>query len=353
VSQQSTVQSLALRTITLVLAGCLLVWTFRDLDLGRTLALLSVVSIPAFALILAPQLLALSLESTGWSEAFAALGHKVSLRALLRVRLSTEALAQTLPAGVVFAESVKPALLRRWCGLPITSAVAGMAARKYLLVLAQSGYVLSMAILGFATLERASVAVIGLPGLPWLVVTAGLVLLCTALCMRSVLSHGALGARLLALLRRLPIAPLRAMLAKGQRGFHETDGQLRCFFEGGIAHAHSGLPFVLLAWLLESLETFVILQCLGVPLDFTSVAAFEVALCFARNVAFFLPSGLGLHDLGYVSFLAALGVADPVVTGAAFMILKRGKEAFWAVIGYTLLATGGDRRLVPLAAEST
>jgi hypothetical protein len=83
------------------------------------------------------------------------------------------------------------------------------------------------------------------------------------------------------------------------------------------------------------------------------VAAVEVALSFVRNVVFVLPSGLGIHDLGYVTFLAAFGVADPVTTGAAFMILKRGKEIFWALVGYTLLLTGPRKRVsLKLAAES-
>ncbi len=336
-----------------MLACALLVWTFRDLDLSRTLRLLCRVPPAALALILVPQLLALGLESTGWCEAFAVLGHRVPYLSLLRLRVSTEALAQTLPAGVVFAESIKPALLERWCGVPLCDALAGMAARKYLLILTQSVYVLVMGVLGFASLEQASVGVIGRRGLPWLVLLAAAVLLSAAVILRSLLCRGALAARLLGLLLRLPSQRLRRVLQEETRSFHETDGRLRRFFEAGGKRAHAPAPWLLAGWLLESLETFVILRSLGVDLDFTTVAAFEVALCFVRNVVFVLPSGLGLHDLGYVTFLTALGVAEPVAAGAAFMILKRGKEAFWALVGYTLLATGPRKREeLKLAAES-
>ena len=69
--------AITLRASIIVLACALLVWTFRDLDLGRTVSLVSQVPPLALALILVPQLLALGLESTGWCEAFGVLGHKI------------------------------------------------------------------------------------------------------------------------------------------------------------------------------------------------------------------------------------------------------------------------------------
>jgi hypothetical protein len=64
-----------------------------------------------------------------------------------------------------------------------------------------------------------------------------------------------------------------------------------------------------------------------------------------------LPAGLGVQDLGYVLFLRALGVADPLVTGAAFSLIKRGKEALWIAVGYACLLSS-RRRSVPALAEA-
>ena len=74
-------------------------------------------------------------------------------------------------------------------------------------------------------------------------------------------------------------------------------------------------------------------------LDFFSIASIEVLLSFLKNVVFVLPAGLGIQDVGYVSCLSALGVSDALTLGAAFSALKRGKELFWAAIGYALLAS--------------
>jgi hypothetical protein len=62
-------------------------------------------------------------------------------------------------------------------------------------------------------------------------------------------------------------------------------------------------------------------------------------LSFLKNVLFILPAGIGVQDVGYVSCLAALGVPDALDVGAAFSVLKRGKELFWASFGYWLLAS--------------
>jgi glycosyltransferase 2 family protein len=335
--------SVTLRALLLLAAALVVFLTFRDLELDVVLGLLSQVPPLALAVLLLPQLLALTLESSGWSAAFAVLGSRVHYLALLRLRLATEALALTLPGGVVWAESVKPSLLERWCRVPLCSGLAGMGARKYLLVLSQGACTIVVGLLGFAALQAASPRILGVEGLGWLVLLAGSILVGAAQLLRSLLSRGALAAKILALLLRLPSTRLRAALLGADRHFVETDGRLKEYFGAGAWRWLTPLPWFAACWLLESLETFLILRCLGVDIDFRTVAAFEVSLSFARNVLFVLPNGLGLNDLGYVTFLSAAQVSEPLATGAAFMILKRGKEAFWALIGYALLAAAPSK----------
>lgn len=87
------------------------------------------------------------------------------------------------------------------------------------------------------------------------------------------------------------------------------------------------------------------LYLLGVHLPWTTVGALEVSASFLRNVAFVVPAGLGVQDLSYLAFLRALNVADAVNVAAAFLLLKRSKECFWAVCGYAILAV--DLRPLP------
>jgi len=53
-----------------------------------------------------------------------------------------------------------------------------------------------------------------------------------------------------------------------------------------------------------------------------------------------VPAGLGVQDVGYVLCLTALGVPDATTVGTAFVLLKRGKDLFWILLGFVLMALG-------------
>lgn len=313
----------------------------------RVGALLAGVGALGIAAILLPQFAALSAEAVGWRFAFRALEREVRWSSLLRVRVATEAIAQSLPLGVAFAESIKPLLLKRHAGLEVAPAVAGMAGRKYLLLLSQSVYVLGLAALGFASLEAASRTLIGVPGLGYIACGAGIALGVGALAIALSLKQSGLARGVLALLRRVPIAALHEWLARREQAFTATDGALASFFRADARRTLVPAFWFGVGWLLESVETFLILRVLGVEVDLLTIASFEVVLSLVRNVAFFVPAGLGVQDLGYVACLTALGVPDPANTGAAFVLLKRAKELFWIVVGYGFLIAD----LAPAAAE--
>jgi hypothetical protein len=335
-----------LRAVGVVFAATALLWTFRDTDPQRVASLLRRVG-GAGLLIVIPQFLSLFVESVGWKLAFERMGQVLPLSGLLRVRLATEALAQTLPVGTVFCESMKPLLLGRNCGADLSTSLSGMAARKWLLVSSQSVYVAVFGLLGFATLTRISPQVLGTTGLPQLVLAAALLLVLLALGGYSVLAQGRIASRMLAWLQRLPSAWLRTRLAPLGSRFERADGQLRTFFtSAGGAPSWSWLAF-LMGWLLEAADTLLILALLGVHLPWTTVGALEVSASFVRNVAFVVPAGLGVQDVSYLAFLRALDVPDALNVAAAFLLLKRCKECFWALCGYAVLAM--DLRPLPPA----
>jgi uncharacterized membrane protein YbhN (UPF0104 family) len=325
-----------MRLVGLPLALVALVWTFRESEPERIASLLRRVG-GAGALILLPQCLSLLVESLGWRLAFEQMGRRLPLWGLFRARLATEALAQTLPMGVVFCESMKPALLARACGADLSTSLAGMAVRKWLLVASQSLYVGGFAILGFAVLSGISQDLLGVHGLPYVLLGASALLLMMAVGSHALLAQGRAASRLHRLLTQLPSRWLRARLAPWEARFARTDRQLQTFFATALS---SPLPLLLflLGWLLESVDTFLILYLLGVRLPWTIVGAFEVSASFLRNIAFMVPAGLGVQDLSYLAFLRALHVADAVNVAAAFVLLKRCKECFWAITGYAILA---------------
>jgi uncharacterized membrane protein YbhN (UPF0104 family) len=316
----------------------LLAWTFRDLDVAKVHALIATVGAPALACVLVPMGLSLFIESVGWAWAFQSVGRKVPFWGLFRVRVTSEALAMTLPAGMLFCESTKPFLLRRHCGLAVEASVAGMAARKYLLLVSQSLYISGFALFGSSWLERASPRFIGAAGLSNWVFGAGVACGLFGFASSLFLHRGRIAERVFGVFSRLPHRGLRELSASCRSRFLATDGELARFFQGSWLRSTRPALAFLGGWLLEAGETYLILRLLGVELPFVAVGAFEVTLSFLRHVTFVLPAGLGVQDLGYVACLRAAGVNDPLVVGAAFVVVKRAKEIAWALLGYALLA---------------
>jgi hypothetical protein len=111
--------------------------------------------------------------------------------------------------------------------------------------------------------------------------------------------------------------------------FQEWIGDLR-----GRAGTRWGATLLLLGgWLLETIDTLVILRLLGAPLGFGNVLAFEAGLALVRSLAFFAPAGFGIQDIGYISFLNALALPGGAALGAAFVLMKRSKELFFIALG--------------------
>jgi len=328
-----------LRLLGVLAAFGLLGWTFRDLDVARVSGVIGRVGAGNLLWVLVPMGCALAVEAYGWAWAFRRFGHEVPFVGVWRARVTSEALALTLPAGMLFCESTKPFLLARHCGLGAEASLAGMAVRKYLLLASQAVYITGFALLGAPFLARASSGILGGPGLTEALVAVGGVVFAAAIGSAAFLRDGRIAERVRGALARLPLPALRERLEQSRGRFDQTDGELRKFFERPLLGASlPALPF-LLAWVFEAVETYLILRLLGVDLPFEAVAALEVALSFLRHVTFLLPAGLGVQDLGYVAFLRALGAHDPLTMGAAFVLLKRAKEAAWALVGFSLLAS--------------
>lgn len=331
---------LALRVASAACALSLLAWTFHGVDFQRVSESISSIGVLGLALIAAPALLALTLECVGWSRVFQSLGQRVAIRPLVRVRLMTEAVAQTLPLGVIWAESLKPMLLGRHSGVPASRAVAGLVARKYLLVSSQALYVAMLSAFGFTTLCRLSLSLTGHRELAWGAFAVSGVLCLIALGLCGTFARGSAAERVLRALRRIPNSRWQRALLRREASFTSTDRLTEHYFALSFARTTVAPGvFFLCGWLCEALESFLILKLLGVELDFFALASIEVLLSFLKNVLFVLPAGIGVQDIGYVSCLSALGVPDALTIGAAFSTLKRGKELFWAAVGYALLAS--------------
>lgn len=334
--------TIILKAIGVLFGAGLLAYLFTKIDTEKTFDLISNIGIVAI-LVFFPYLFVSSFDSLGWKITFPNPKRIISFPRLLSIRLTTEAMLMSIPAGVAVAESMKPLLLKKFLQVPGPEGVASVAIKKMLLGVAQGVYLLLSFFLGYHWLVVASRGVIKIDGLQWVVFTAGVVLCVFFGIGAYAFVNGAVARRLHNLLVLIPFTPLRNMLLKQEEKFIEVDKQLEQFNRFGIARLMRSTGSFLMGWLMESVDTFVILWVLGVDLSFVQVMAFETILSLLRSLVFFVPAGLGFQDLGYVAFLTALGVPDSMTVAGAFILLKRFKEIVWIIIGYLILFISGVR----------
>ncbi len=317
------------KAAAVVLAVGLFARTIASADLTRVGGLIAHAG-GWIALGLVPYALTVVVDTVAWRTLVGGLT-RPSFGALMRVRIRCDSFGATLPGGVLIAESLAPSWLRRW--MPLDLGIAAVAGRKCFVGLAEALYLLASFALGFAVLAARG------PALPWVVLGLALGMLVLFGGTSLALASGSIAARIERALLALPIPFLRRSIASRSRGFRSTDARLEALFQSNRGRLAGACLLFLGAWSIESVETWVLLQLVGVSLPLRAVFAFEASVSLLRSIGCFAPGALGVQDLGYVAALGALGVPDAPTAGAAFVLLKRSKELVWALVGYaTLLA---------------
>lgn len=103
-------------------------------------------------------------------------------------------------------------------------------------------------------------------------------------------------------------------------GVHEAIGEAYRR-RGGIV---IGLACHFAAWTATSIEAWLALQFIGAPLPLEAVLAIESLTYAVRSAAFFVPSGLGVQEGGYVVLGAIFGLSPE--TALALSLTKRARE---------------------------
>jgi hypothetical protein len=330
----------------------LLAWVLRSADVGRALSLVNALGW-RLPLLLLPNLAAVLAEAVGWWISFARLGGRPRFARLLSLRVMMDALMLGLPSGSVMSETLQPYLLKRVCGVPTETGIAATVARKFFVVVSHGLFLAASTLLAWPLLDEDSMAAIGRAGLPWvlLATSAGLVFAAVAGTMAT--AHGRVADRLHRALDRLGGRWLGAWLARNALRFQRTDEWLAAFFGKDRAFLVPPVAFYALGWLVRSLETWLFLRLVGVSAPLPAAMVIETVLILVRAMAVPVPAGLGVQDAGYVLCLRALRIPDATTVGTAFVLLKRGKDLFWILLGFALLGLSrrhGERAL-PVARE--
>jgi hypothetical protein len=277
----------------------------------------------------------MTMDAAGMRFVLTAMGRRVRLVSLVAIRIATEALHVTAPAGFLVSDSVTASLLASREGIPLAEGAVLALGRKWLVTRAHAAYILLGAALGANVLTAISRRNLGGAWLAGAIAASALVPLALSFGLGcGFRGYGALG-RLQSMLARLPWRSLRTRVAVWRNSAAASDATMARVGASRDA-TWSATAFFFCAWLFEAVDTVVILRLLGVPLDLGFALGAEVAISMLRSAGNFLPAGLGVQDAGYATMLPAMGVAPDAA--AAFVVVKRSKELVWIGAGYALLA---------------
>ncbi len=315
-----------LRIALLLVGAAAFALALRNADLDRAVSLVG--ALGALALLaLVPHAFAMLAHAAAWRQLLGVFGHRLSLGRVTADHLAAEAARMSLPAGPAFGESLAALLIHR-AGVPLGDAVGSLATKKLLVAFSNAAVcALALWLAHDAILAATPPFGLSAQGLWWILAATALGLLALSLALAALMKARPLAARLPRLTHPLTRQHLPALAS----------------------------PALLLTaqWLLEVFETYLIATLLGVELSLQTVLAIEMVASSLRSAAFFLPSGLGVQDAGYVAMFAAFGVPEAATVGAAFIVLERLKDLAWMGAGYLLLAQRRHDAFQPAEMERT
>jgi Lysylphosphatidylglycerol synthase TM region len=317
----------------------LLAYVLRFADIGKALEIVRGLGW-RLPLLLLPNLVATLLEAAGWWLSFSRLGPRPGPGSVVTVRIMDYAILLGLPWGGVVAESVLPYLLKRHCGVAFEVGIVATVARKFFVVFSHGLFLAIATFVAWPLLDRVTIGWVGGGWLPWVLLATSLVLLLVSSGAVLAGARGRVADRVHGLLGRTGGRWFGSWLERNALRFRQTDEKLASFFQDRPLGLAFPVLLYALGWFVRSLETLVFLWLLGVTIPLGAAMVVEGWVILVRSLAMPVPGGVGVQELLYILLLKALGVGNLATVGTAFVLLKRGKDLFWVVVGFLLLAIG-------------
>jgi uncharacterized protein (TIRG00374 family) len=255
---------------------------------------------------------------------------------LWRLRIATEAVMNSLPAGVALGETLKAVLLERCCGVEIALGTANVLVSKVALAIAQGCFLILGIALASRELDAHSVALIGRSGLATYGLGAASLFLAVFVGL-AIAAQRELFSRALHRLHAISNHSWRARLARLRAPLARIDHGLGVAVRAPRRVALAVVLFFC-GWLSLGFEAWLILRLLTPQVSLANAISIEALASIVRVLFFFIPAGLGAQELGYYGLLQAFGLPDAAAMAAAFMVIKRTKEVFWISLGYVVLS---------------
>ena len=258
-------------------------------------------------------------DTLGWYFAF--LHPRVPFRTLLAARLAGEAFNLTTPTASLGGEAVKAWLLRR--RVPLDESVLSVVVAKTTIMIGQGLFLL-----------------VGIV-ITWLAAPPDSRLLGWMLWLLAVEVLAIVGFLLAQIQGGFGWVPrVLGRIGLGRSRHRETvarlDRGLAWFYRKEPRRLALSIGFHFIAWLLGSLEAYLILNFLGLEVSLETATIIEALGTAVRFATFLVPASLGALEGGFVATFTALGLAPSA--GVAFGLARRVREVVWIAVGFAIFA---------------
>jgi uncharacterized protein (TIRG00374 family) len=266
-----------------------------------------------------PAVLVALFDTLGWRYAFP--NGAPPFTALAVSRLAGEAFNMATPTAAVGGEAVKAWLLRGYA--PLDATLASVIVAKTTITLGQGLYFLLGVVVAWQTGLTGSTL---LHGMLWLLALEAVALGLFVL----VQTRGMLGWSW-RMLERFGLRP-----ARGEATLGRVDDALGQFYRTAPGRLGLSIGFHFLAWLMGSVETWLILKFLGSEVSLATATVIEAFGTAIKVATFLVPASLGVLEGGFLATFATLGLSS--TTAISFSLVRRLREAVWVAIGLIAFA---------------
>ena len=330
---------IALRLLAVSIVAFVLWHQFAGVKIGAVLVLVDRVRFALF-LVLIPPVLELIAETFGLALCIPGSPTPGRLLKVLPARIGCDALTNSLPAGVVAAETLRPVLVSRACKLPIEEGVAACLMGKINMAAAQGLFLaITMALLALGSSGHAYSGTLSVSTIITVIVVLGLVFAAV-----GYIYTGERLTQLTSLLKRIAWNRWRRFLSRIESSVHRIDATILHFARRDQKAVVASLVSFVVGWILLGSVSFLILRILGEHVSLGQGLLMEGTVSLLRIAFFFIPSAFGPAEAAYVSFITAFGVADPAAVALAFIAIKRSQELLWIALGYLALLFSGKQK---------
>jgi len=274
-------------------------------------------------ILLTPYLMVYIFDSLGWRCVLGAKARSIPTFTIFSIRMAGEALNYLTPLASLGGEPLKAYLLNRQ-GIPQDQGLASLVVTKTIMAMAHLVFI----VLGLLMAIRPGGA-----GGPFIV--ASMALTATgipAIALFLLAQRRGLFSGLLKLTKavKLSLPPLE----KREAELSSLDRMIADFYLKDRWAFTTSFAFFFSGWMIGSLEVYLLLVFLGIPVRLSTAVAIEALSTLTKAAAFFIPGSLGLQEGGNVLIFLAFSLPSEVAM--TFSLVRRGRELLW--VGFGLLA---------------